>query len=195
MAYVYRHIRLDKNTPFYIGIGSDTTYKRANEKSRRNNYWNNVAKKGYRVDILFDNLSWNDACDKEKEFIDLYGRFDLGNGMLVNMTNGGEGLMNPSEEIRNKKRLSMMGKNVGDNNGMKKIENRIKVSKSKTGKQMGINHPRHRAVVCFNLDNIFIAEYDCIKSVERITGIANNNIVKVCKGHRKTAGGFIWRYK
>lgn len=23
MAYVYRHIRLDKNEPFYIGIGKD----------------------------------------------------------------------------------------------------------------------------------------------------------------------------
>ena len=194
MAVLYRHIRLDKNEPFYIGIGNSK--HRASKKCSRNEIWNNIVNKTkYRVDILFDNLSWNDACDKEKEFIDLYGRFDLGNGMLVNMTNGGEGLINPSEEIRNKKRLSMMGKNVGDNNGMKKIENRIKVSKSKTGKQMGINHPRHRAVVCFNLDNIFIAEYDCIKSVERITGIVNNNIVKVCKGHRKTAGGFIWRYK
>ena len=195
MAYVYRHIRLDKNKPFYIGIGNDTTYKRANEKSRRNTYWNNISKNGYRVDILFDNLSWEEACDKEKEFIDLYGRFDLGSGVLVNMTSGGDGLINPSEEIRNKKRLSMIGKNIGDNNGMKKIENRIKVSKSKTGKQMGINHPRHKEVVCFNLDNIFIAEYDSIKSAERITGVANNNIVKVCKGHRKTAGGFIWRYK
>lgn len=31
MAYVYRHIRLDKNEVFYIGIGTDTkNYKRAN---------------------------------------------------------------------------------------------------------------------------------------------------------------------
>ena len=34
MAYVYRHIRLDKNEPFYIGIGSDKEYKRA-DLSRR----------------------------------------------------------------------------------------------------------------------------------------------------------------
>lgn len=35
MAYVYRHIRLDKNQPFYIGIGSDTDgrYHRANSNS------------------------------------------------------------------------------------------------------------------------------------------------------------------
>ena len=24
MAYVYRHIRLDKNEPFYIGVGTKT---------------------------------------------------------------------------------------------------------------------------------------------------------------------------
>ena len=31
MAYLYRHIRLDKNEPFYIGIGSNelNNYKRA----------------------------------------------------------------------------------------------------------------------------------------------------------------------
>ena len=46
MAYVYRHIRLDTNQPFYIGIGSDKNYFRANQKtsSKRNSYWvNNVS--------------------------------------------------------------------------------------------------------------------------------------------------------
>ena len=33
MAVVYRHIRLDKNEPFYIGIGKNI--KRAYEKSRK----------------------------------------------------------------------------------------------------------------------------------------------------------------
>ena len=29
MAYVYRHIKLDNNTPFYIKINSNISYKRA----------------------------------------------------------------------------------------------------------------------------------------------------------------------
>ena len=59
MAYLYRHIRLDKNEPFYIGIGSDNRFRRANEKARRNKHWKNiVAKSLFQVDILFDNLSW-----------------------------------------------------------------------------------------------------------------------------------------
>ena len=38
MAYVYRHIRLDKNEPFYIGIGKDDSgeYKRANHIGNKN---------------------------------------------------------------------------------------------------------------------------------------------------------------
>ena len=45
MAYLYRHIRLDKNEPFYIGIGSDEQYGRANSKHNRNKLWNGVIKK------------------------------------------------------------------------------------------------------------------------------------------------------
>ena len=54
--FVYRHIRLDKNIPFYIGIG--TTEKRAYRKDGRNPIWNNIVNlTNYRVEILFDNLS------------------------------------------------------------------------------------------------------------------------------------------
>ena len=92
MAIVYRHIRKDKNEPFYIGIGE--TEKRAYSKFDRNKYWKNISKNGYEVEILFDNLSWEDACEKEKEFIQLYGRKDLTLGTLVNMTDGGDGRIN-----------------------------------------------------------------------------------------------------
>lgn len=92
MAYLYRHIRLDNNTPFYIGIGSDNKYKRANESIGRNKWWKSISNKyGIEVQIMLDDLSWDEACIKEKEFISLYGRKDLGKGNLVNLTDGGEG--------------------------------------------------------------------------------------------------------
>jgi hypothetical protein len=94
MAYVYRHIRLDKNEPFYIGIGDNNSnnHKRAYSKQDRNKYWKNiVGQTPYEVEILLDNLTWDEACSKEIEFIELYGRNDLKKGSLVNMTNGGEG--------------------------------------------------------------------------------------------------------
>jgi hypothetical protein len=91
MAYVYRHIRLDKNEPFYIGIGSDKTYQRAYKTKGRSKYWENISINGYEVEILMDNITWEDACKKEVEFISMYGRKDLGQGTLVNLTNGGDG--------------------------------------------------------------------------------------------------------
>jgi hypothetical protein len=90
MAIVYRHIRLDKNEPFYIGIGK--TEKRAYDKNDRNKIWNNIINKtDYEIEILFDNITWEQACIKEQEFINLYGRIDKKNGTLCNLTNGGEG--------------------------------------------------------------------------------------------------------
>ena len=91
MSYVYRHIRLDKNEPFYIGIGSDEKYKRAFTNDSRNKIWKSITSRtNYEVEILFDNLSWEDACKKEIEFIDLYKR-KCDNGILANLSKGGEG--------------------------------------------------------------------------------------------------------
>jgi hypothetical protein len=105
MAYVYRHIRSDNNKVFYIGIGSDDSgfYYRAYDKNKktRSNHWNSVVNKTkYEVEIMLDCLSWEEACEKEKEFISLYGRSDLGKGSLVNKTDGGDGYSNTSEETK-----------------------------------------------------------------------------------------------
>lgn len=111
-AYVYRHIRLDKNEVFYIGIGYSNNYYRAYEKLRRNKIWRSiVAKTEYDVEIIIDNLTWEQACDKEKELIDLYGRKDNRTGTLANMTVGGEGAVGVviTEQTRNK--LREIGKN------------------------------------------------------------------------------------
>lgn len=88
MTYLYRHIRIDENVPFYIGIGSDSEgkYKRA---FSRNKFWKIIAKKQRVVEIILDELTWKDACIKEKEFIQLYRRMDIGKGSLGNMSDGG----------------------------------------------------------------------------------------------------------
>lgn len=91
-SYVYKHIRLDTNEVFYIGIGSQIGYKRAHSKYNRNLHWKNVVNKTeYIVEIVKDNLSWEDAVNLEIELIKKYGRSDLNEGTLVNMTDGGDG--------------------------------------------------------------------------------------------------------
>lgn len=41
----------------------------------------------------------------------------------------------------------------------------------------------------------YINTFSSFMNAERSTGIPNNNIVACCKGRRKTAGGYIWRYE
>jgi hypothetical protein len=107
MAYLYRHIRLDKNTPFYIGIGSDSNYKRANSIRDRNIFWKRIINKTeYKVEIMLDDLSWEEVCEKEKEFIEIYGRRNLGKGELCNLTDGGDGAKGVIYDEARKKRIS-----------------------------------------------------------------------------------------
>ena len=72
MAYLYRHIRLDKNEPFYVGIGSDTEgdYKRAYSRRSRCQHWHNiVALTPFEVEIILDDCDWENIKVKEVEFI------------------------------------------------------------------------------------------------------------------------------
>ena len=84
MAFVYRHIRLDNGNPFYIGIGKSEA--RAYSTKGRSKFWQRIVDKcGYEVEILFDNLDYEQAKLKEQEFISLYGRANTCNGLLCNL--------------------------------------------------------------------------------------------------------------
>lgn len=98
--FVYRHIRLDNNQPFYIGIGKkpkkyntfEREYRRAFDKNSRNRFWKFITDKSeYRVEIVFETDSHEEVKEKEIEFIKLYGRRNLGKGTLTNLTDGGDG--------------------------------------------------------------------------------------------------------
>lgn len=70
--YVYQHVRLDTNTPFYVGKGKRGT-NRSKSKRSRNDYWHNIVKKhGYTIEIIEENLTENQAFQKEIELIALY---------------------------------------------------------------------------------------------------------------------------
>ena len=111
MPILYRHIRTDKQEVFYIGIGENES--RAYNKKNRTRVWKNTANKGYETEILFEDVTWEQVIEKEKEFIALYGRKDLGLGTLVNLTDGGEGTIGykHTDEAKEKNRLASTGKN------------------------------------------------------------------------------------
>jgi predicted transcriptional regulator len=127
MACVYRHIRTDLNIPFYIGIGKEVT--RAYSKTHRNDHWNHIVDKtSYDVHILFDDVSYEFAKEKEREFIELYKRKEDG-GILCNLTKGGDGALGirHTEEARKKMGEPNKGKTISD-------WHRQRISESHTGK-------------------------------------------------------------
>jgi len=56
------------------------------------------------------------------------------------------------------------------------------------------NKPQ-RPVIQYGLCGALISEYVSINEAMRLTGTISKNIIKVCRGKRKTAGGFKWKYK
>jgi hypothetical protein len=114
MACLYRHIRTDLNVPFYIGIGNSIS--RAYSKTHRNKYWISiVGKTSYEIEILFDNITYGFAKEKEKEFIDLYKRKEDG-GTLCNITRGGDGVLGikHTKEAREKMGAPNKGKTISE---------------------------------------------------------------------------------
>lgn len=145
--FVYRHIRNDKNVPFYIGIGTHNTksnnqlwkYCRAYNKCNRNPIWKKIKNKTtYKVEILVDNLNHIEANNKEIEFIKLYGRIDLKTGTLANLTNGGDGCQGHiiSENQKKKISQSLTGRKYSE-------EFKLKLSLAHKGKYTGKDHPMY----------------------------------------------------
>jgi hypothetical protein len=156
MAYLYRHIRFDKNEPFYIGVGnlhSDDRHKRAGKQYGRNNLWKKIVNKtDYKIDIMIDDLTYDECLQKEIEFVKLYGRINLGTGTLANLTDGGDGNVAyvPSEETKKKMSERLKGGHHTPEHIQKRIANLIgkkrpkelceKISNTKRGKKLSAIH-------------------------------------------------------
>jgi hypothetical protein len=210
MAYLYRHIRLDKNEPFYIGIGkNESNFERAYSKANRNKYWQNIVNQTeYRIDILLNDLTWEEVCEKEKEFIKLYSKNTQG-GTLCNITDGGNGGF-LGEEINIKRKKTLMGHYVSEVTKDKirkkaigrKTSDEVKskmslVHKSnKTGhwlESKGHKNGRAFKIYQYSLDEVFIKEWECAKYAIDFYGMNKTSITDCLKGRQKTANGFKWK--
>jgi len=135
--YTYAYLREDR-TPYYIGKGKDDrAYKKGKGEV-------NPPKDTSRVIYLKQNLTEEEAFKHEIYMIDVFGRIDLGTGILRNKTDGGEGLSGwvPSEEFR--KKVSEVSKNRSEET-RRKLSEAVKGEKNYfSGKRFcGKNSPNY----------------------------------------------------
>lgn len=57
------------------------------------------------------------------------------------------------------------------------------------------HQPTPKAVLQYTKEGKFVKEWNSIRKAEIKYSIANGKISAVCKGQRKSAGGYIWKYK
>ena len=103
--YTYAYLREDK-TPYYIGKGKgDRVYKKSKNDIR-------PPRDKSKIILLKQNLSEGDAFNHEKYMIAIFGRKDLGTGILHNRTDGGDGSSGvlQTEETKLKRSNALKGR-------------------------------------------------------------------------------------
>ena len=194
MAVVYQHRRKDTNEIFYIGIGKSK--QRVNSKYNRNKYWNNIVSKyGFESDVLFEGISWEDACNVEIGMIQSYGRKNLGLGSLVNLTDGGEGRVNVIVSEETKLKIGIAARNISEETRMKMSrskrsisdETRKKMSDSKKGiipseeTRKKISEAGFKKIIDKSSGTIYKSILDAAKSLN----IKYNTLCAMLSGHIK----------
>lgn len=179
--------------------------------------WKNI-----KHEIIETNLTKEEAEKKEIRLIKFYDSTNPKNG--YNCDSGGNVNRCHTEETKEKIRKSHIGMKY-DDEFKKKISESKKGNKNRLGKKFseevrlslsakhkgktageknyfygkhfyGALNPMSKPVIRYSLTGEYIDERDCASQYARELKISNaTHIVEVCKGKRKTAYGYIWKYK
>ena len=186
--YVYELWNPLTNTVFYVGKGTktrsgyrrlaehikDTRYYKAG-KVKRNHKYATIAKildngKMPEIKVVYETINERDAIAEEKRLIAAYGRRDNGSGILVNHTDGGEGMTGFKHSDTHKKRLTQ------NNPGGKAVAIRI-------------------VAICATTFQTTTFESIQTAAVAMGSKSYKANIHIAAKRKSRTAYGFFWRFE
>lgn len=198
---VYLHIN-PKNGKVYVGITNQNVYKRwknGHGYVKCKKFYNAILKYGWNnfEHIILCETDKDKALLLEKTLIRHYKNKNIS----YNITDGGEdsipSMLGRHHTEEAKKKISEAGKRSCSE------ETKKRISKANLGKK--VNIPRStilkmreiniKPVLQFDLNNNFIEEYESITEAEKSLGKSSHHINCCCKGKRKTAYGYKWRYK
>ena len=209
--YLYRHIRLDTEEPFYIGVGTKcriyTTWEREYTRAHVTQYkaieWNSIVKSvGYSVEILYESDDYSEILKKEVEFIKLYGRLDLGAGTLCNKNNGGSGNhgVRWDNDARERQRQNKLGKPMVFKDKKKWRENVSNSLKGYKHTEKSIESYKKAQqkypVEQYTLDGVLIKTHTSCAEAAKSIGLSKNAINNALNGYytsKGTSGGYRWR--
>lgn len=145
--------------------------------------------------IIVTNLSEQEAKNKEVELILQYKALNRS----YNVTDGGDGRLGTSfkHSEDSKRAISLHHRRFQTEttkNKISKIQKGIKFPEWRKSLLSDAHSFEKIKVSQYKLDGTLVAIFDSLMEAERLTGTPSGNISRVCKGGRKSANGFIWKY-
>lgn len=191
------------NGKIYIGLSTNLLKRKKNflhfgrvytkVKSKIENARRLYNKREYWNYIILEYCTKDDLNNKEIYYINKYNSFKMG----YNSSIGGEGSRGYklSESQKEKIRLIHKGKELSE-------EHKRKLSEIGKGRKQNEEWIKKRSeklkkpIIQIDIEtNEIIAEYDSAVDASKVLNIRSETINRACRGGRKTAFGFKWKYK
>ena len=221
VVYMHEHRETGKK---YIGItGMKPEYRWNNGKGYTSGYFRNAIDKhgwdAFRHEILYTNLTKEEACKLEQELIAKYRTNDSEYG--YNCSIGGEmsalgchwelgedtkeKMRKPKSE-EHRKHISESRKGEGNPMYGKHLteEHKRKISNAEKGRHLseehkakisGANNYLSKKVAQYDVQTGKVyGVWDSTQQAAKALGITQQNISACCRHRRKTAGGYLWEY-
>lgn len=217
MYIVYQH-KNKINGKIYIGITArkpEVRWKNGEGYKSSPHFYSAIQRYGwdnFEHNILFTNLTKEEACKKEQELIKQYNSMDRDFG--YNSTSGGD-IFVMNDETKQKISKAMKGNKNGLGHACSE-EKKKKISDAQKGRKFTEEHKqklseaaKRRHVPCSEekkeklkqkshkkpvyyeeLDTVFESVQECARQL----GISASNISKLCNGRGKTLKGYHLRY-